>query len=129
MKQGDNMNNQLFKDALGWGFVLWLIGYILGMILFFMVPPALLGWVLMPIGAIITAWVLLKKIRGRTSRYYLTLAVVWTIIAVVFDYLFIVKMLKPADGYYKLDVYVYYALTFLMPLALGRWQVKFSCLG
>ncbi|HEY1303237.1 MAG TPA: hypothetical protein VGF24_06790 [Vicinamibacterales bacterium] len=36
-------------------------------------------------------------------------------------YLFIVKALKPADGYYKLDVYLYYALTFLIPVTVG-WK-------
>jgi hypothetical protein len=45
------------------------------------------------------------------------LAIVWTLIAIVFDYLFIVKALNPADGYYKLDVFLYYALTFILPLA------------
>ena len=37
--------------------------------------------------------------------------------AIVLDYLLIVKALNPADGYYKLDVYLYYALTFILPLA------------
>lgn len=36
---------------------------------------------------------------------------VWTLIAVLDDHLFIVRALKPADGYYKPDVYLYYALT------------------
>jgi len=37
--------------------------------------------------------------------------------------LFIVKAFKPADGYYKLDVYLYYALTFALPLIVG-WRKK-----
>lgn len=55
------MDKQLLKDALGWGFVLWLIGYALGFVVFFIVPPSVIGWVIMPIGIIITLWVLLKK--------------------------------------------------------------------
>ncbi len=117
------MNKQLLKDALGWGFILWLIGYALGMVLFAMVPPSLIGWVIMPIGIIITLWVLLKKVKGNSFRYYVTLAVIWTAIAMICDYLFIVKALKPADGYYKLDVYLYYVLTFVLPLATG-WKKK-----
>ena len=117
------MNKQFLKDSLGWGFVLWLIGYALGMILFFIVPPSMLGWVIMPIGIVITLWVLLKKVKENSFQHYLTLAIVWTVIAVVFDYLFIVKALKPADGYYKLDVYLYYALTFVLPLIIG-WRKK-----
>ena len=115
------MNKQFFKDSFGWGFFLWLIGYALGIMLFTVVSPAMLGWIIMPIGAIITLWVLVKKIKGETIQYYLKLAIVWTLIAVVFDYFFLVKAFKPADGYYKLDVYLYYALTFVAPLIVG-WR-------
>lgn len=116
------MNKQLLKDSLGWGFILWLIGYVLGIVLFFVFPPSLIGWVILPVGVIITLWVLLKKVKGDTLQYYLMLGVVWSVIAVVFDYLFIVKVFNPADGYYKLDVYLYYSLTFVMPLAIGWWK-------
>lgn len=115
------MNKQLYKDALGWGFILWLIGYLLGMVLFFMVPAGLIGWIVMPIGTIITLWVLLKKVKGNSLKYYVIIAITWTLIAVVFDYVFLVQALKPADGYYKLDVYLYYALTFILPLVVG-WR-------
>ena len=116
------MNKQLIKDALGWGIGLWLIGYILGFAFFFILPPALLGWIIMPIGAVITIWVLIKKVKSQDFRYYLILAIFWMAIAIVFDYLFIVKALKPADGYYKLDVYLYYILTFIIPLIVGWWK-------
>lgn len=105
------------RAVLGWGFLLWLFGYILGIILFMFVPQSLLGWVIMPFGIIFTVWVLLKKVKPKS---YLTLAIVWTIMAVVLDYLFIVKLLNPADGYYKLDVFIYYGLTFLLPLVVGN---------
>lgn len=117
------MNRQLLKDALGWGFILWVIGYILGFIFFAIVPPAYIGWVIMPIGIVITLWVLLKKIKGDSFGYYAVVAVAWTAIAVIFDYLFIVAMLHPADGYYKFDVYLYYALTLALPLMVG-WRKK-----
>ena len=110
------MNKQLLKDTLGWGFVLWMIGYVLGIILFMIVPSSLLGWIIMPIGTIITLWVLFKKVKGNSLRYYLFLAISWTLIAIIFDYFFLVKAFKPADGYYKLDVYLYYSLTFILPL-------------
>ncbi len=118
------MNTLLWKDALGWGFFLWLIGYILGIAFFFVLPTSIIGWVIMPIGLLITLWVLLKKVKMTTLRNYLFLAVVWTLIAMIFDYLFIVKVLNPIDGYYKLDVYLYYMLTFLMPLVVGGWKIK-----
>jgi hypothetical protein len=50
----------------------------------------------------------------------LLLCVVWTAIAVVFDDLFIVRAFAASD-YCTLDVYVYYAPTFLLPLGVGLW--------
>jgi len=58
------------KDALGWGFLLWLIGYALGIVLFTIVPPWAIGLVITPIGVAITLWVLLKKINGGSLPYY-----------------------------------------------------------
>ena len=110
------MDKQLLKDALGWGFALWLIGYILGMALYFVVPVPMIGWILMPIGIVITSWVLFKKVRGDSFWYYLFLGIIWALIAIVFDYFFLVKLLKPAEFYYKFDVFLYYALTFALPL-------------
>lgn len=119
------MDKQLLKDALGWGIILWLVGFVLGIVLFAVVPPAKIGWVIMPVGIIITLWVLLKKVRATSLTYYFFLALVWMLIAIIFDYLFLVKVFKPQDGYYKLDVYIYYALTFLLPLIVG-WRKSLS---
>lgn len=58
-----------------------------------------------------------------THNYYLRMAIGWTLIAVIFDYFFLVKVFKPADGYYKIDVYLYYVLTFVLPLIVG-WIKK-----
>ena len=117
------MGRQLVRDGLVWGFILWLTGYILGFLFFAFIPASIIGWVIMPIGIIITLWVLFKKIKGNSFQHYVWLAVIWTVIAVVFDYLFLVKLLKPADGYYKLDVYLYYLITFCLPLLVG-WHNK-----
>lgn len=124
---------QILKDSILWGIILWLIGYGLGIILFFFVPANLLGWVIMPIGIIITIWVLLKKVGPVKSLTgasqfngvnYLIIAIAWTLIAIICDYFFLVKLLKPADGYYKLDVYLYYIITFLLPLLIGTYRLK-----
>jgi hypothetical protein len=114
------MNKQLLKDGLGWGFLLWLIGYILGIIFFMFVPKPLIGWVIMPIGILITLLVLFKKIKSTQISFYLKIAAIWTIIAIIFDYLLLVRVFKPADGYYKLDVYLYYLSTFILPLIAGK---------
>ncbi|MCL5003815.1 MAG: hypothetical protein M1352_00935 [Patescibacteria group bacterium] len=114
---------RFLKDSLGWGIGLWLFGYILGFVFFVFVPKELLGWAIMPFGIAVTLWVLFKKIKGVSIRYYLILGIAWTLIAVVFDYLFLVKLLKPTNGYYKLDVYLYYILTLVLPVIFGWYRV------
>ena len=47
------------------------------------------------------------------------------LIEVVLDYFLLVKVFNPAGGYYKLDVYLYYALTFILPPLVG-WRKKSS---
>lgn len=118
------MNKQFFREAFGWGFLLWLIGYLLGIILFMIVPFSLIGWVIMPIGIIITLWVLFKKVKVNSLKYYFLLGIVWVLIAIICDYIFLVKVFNPVDGYYKLDVYLYYALTITLPLLVGWRKVK-----
>jgi len=58
------MSSQLIKDPLSWGFLLWLAGYILGIVLFMVVSPQMLGWVIMPIGIVLILLVLLKRIKA-----------------------------------------------------------------
>ena len=113
------MTKQFIKDGFLWGFALWLIGYLLGIILFAVVPQSLIGWVIMPIGILITLWVLLKKVKVDSFRHCVFIGSIWLLIAVVCDFFFIVQMLNPVDGYYKLDVYLYYALIFILPLLVG----------
>jgi len=118
------MKKGFYKDALGWGFLLWLFGYILGIALFFVVSPAFLGWVIMPFGILFTLWVLGKRIHSKHQSYYLGLSVIWTVLAIILDYFLLVKIFKPADGYYKLDVYFYYGFTFILPLLVALKKSK-----
>ncbi len=46
--------------------------------------------------------------------------VAWGAIAIACDYVFLVKLLNPPDGYYKFDVYLYYLLMFALPVASAR---------
>lgn len=118
------MNKQLYKDVLGWGFLIWFIGYILGFVFFTILSASIIGWAIMPIGIIVTLLILYKKIKSDSFRHYVLIAISWTLIAITLDYLLIVKVLKPADGYYKLDVYLYYILTFAIPLLVGWRKTK-----
>ena len=113
------MKNTFLKEGLGWGFVLWLIGYLLGILFFMFVPVAMIGWFITPIGIAITLWVLFKKITSDKLEYFLKLGFAWVVMAIVLDYVFLVMMFKPEDGYYKLDVYFYYLFTLALPLLVG----------
>jgi len=121
--------NKFFKDAVLWGVILWLVGYILGFVFFMLVPQQMIGWFIMPVGILITLWVLAKKINGPDMLYYLKVAIAWTAIAIVFDWLFLVQLLKPSGGYYKLDVYFYYATTFVLPLIAGIFKTQKRLIG
>lgn len=115
---------RLLKYSFVWGTILWFVGYVLGIVLFMVVPPALIGWVITPIGIALTLWVLFKKIQFQSWSEYLVLAVIWTTLAIILDYFLLVKVFKPVDGYYKLDVYVYYLTTFVLPLVVGWKKTK-----
>jgi hypothetical protein len=68
------------------------------MVLFFVFPPSAIGWIVMPIGVVITLWVVASRVPANCVQDFVTLAAVWTAIAVVCDYLFLVKALNPPDG-------------------------------
>ena len=106
------------------GIFVWLIGYLAGIALYFFISPDILGWVLSAIFTPIVILLCYKRFgkREESISYYAFVAAVWLIVALVFDYLFLVKLLNP-PVYYKLDVYVYYASTFLVPFLVG---VKFG---
>lgn len=118
------MDRRLLIEAFGWGSLLWLFGYLLGIIFFMFVPAALIGWFITPIGIAATIWVLLNRVRQRAWSLYVAIGAAWTVLAIALDYAFIVLLLHPEDGYYKFDVYLYYALTFILPVAIGWWKSR-----
>lgn len=115
------MKGKLVRDGIVWGIVLWLIGYILGIIFFLFLPRVLIGWAIMPVGVVVSLYILLKKIKSDKIGYFIKVGIIWSCTAVLFDYLFLVMVFKPPDGYYKPDVYLYYGVTFLLPLLVG-WK-------
>ena len=112
------------SSSLVWGFILWLIGYLAGILLFFVVPKEYIGLIITPFATLITIYVLLKKIKRTELMCYFGAGVVWALMAIFLDYIFIVKMLGAGMQYYKTDVFVYYGLTFILPLIVGYWKFK-----
>lgn len=78
----------------------------------------------MPIGTVLTWWILMKKIKSTSLNYYIVMAVFWTLLAVLLDYLFIVQMLHPSDGYYKPSVIIYYLITLFLPIIIGKSKTR-----
>ena len=114
---------RLFLDTLFWGFILWLFGYILGMAFFVFVPKEAIGFYVLPLGLAATVWVLLKRIERKSFQCYAMVGGFWAIIAVLLDYVFIVMLFNSAD-YYKPDVYLYYALTLILPAMAGMYKLN-----
>jgi hypothetical protein len=113
---------KLFLNSILWGFILWLFGYLLGIVFFFFVPKEAIGWLILPFGVIATLWILFKQIKRELFSDYIVVGVIWAIMAVALDYGLLVRMFDATD-YYKLDVYLYYTLTFLLPIIVGWYKL------
>jgi len=115
---------QWIKDTAGIGIALWLIGYLASLLLFFSPFAGIMGWVLLIVCTPVTIAVALLWFRARdlVLTYYAGVGIAWTVIAVVLDYLFIVLLLHAT--YYGPDVFVYYALTFLIPVGVGLYLIR-----
>ena len=115
---------QFLRDAAGLGILFWLAGYLLSFVLFFTPVAGIMGWVLFavmtPVTLAVTLWYFSH--RPRPFPYFVKIGIAWTAIAIVFDYLFIVMLLHPA-AYYRADVFTYYAVTCLIPVAVG-WYLQ-----
>jgi len=114
--------HQVVKDTAGLGTGLWLIGYLASLVLFFTPFAGVMGWILLVIFTPVTiaiTWWWFRERETLPLQYYAGVGVAWVLIAVVLDYLFIVLLFQAA--YYEADVFVYYALTFLIPVGVGLY--------
>lgn len=111
-------------DTLFVGAALWLAGYLASLALFVTPLAPVMGWIITAIFTPVTVAVAWWRLRGRDRplAYAALVGLAWTAIAVVLDYLFIVLLFR-AD-YYALDVLVYYALTFLIPVGVGLYLAR-----
>jgi hypothetical protein len=112
------------KDMVGLGILFWAFGYLASILLFFSPFASNMGWIITavftPFTIAITWWWF--RARNLPLTYYAVVGLAWTVIAVVLDYLFIVRLFQTA--YYGPDVFVYYALTFLIPVGIGMYLVR-----
>jgi len=111
------------KDTLGLGTCFWLIGYVAGMVLFFTPFSGSMGWIIMVIFTpftIAVTWWWFRPRAHLSLQYYAGVGIAWMLIAVVLDYLFIGGLVG-ATTYYALQVFLYYALMFLIPVGVGLY--------
>jgi hypothetical protein len=112
------------KDTFGLGVIIWLIGYLTSIVLFFSPFAGIMGWIITlvftPVTIAITWWWF--RARNLVLTYFTGVGLIWTLIAIVLDYLFIVQLFQAT--YYGLDVFLYYALTFLIPVGVGLYLVR-----
>ncbi|VVB63616.1 Uncharacterised protein [uncultured archaeon] len=111
---------QLIKDTAILGTALWLIGYLASLVLFFTPYAGVMVWILLAVFTPVTILIVLWWFRKRERlplQYYAGVGVAWVLIAIVLDYLFIVLLFQA--NYYGIDVLVYYAVTFLIPVGVG----------
>jgi hypothetical protein len=111
-------------DSVGLGTVLWLLGYLASLALFLTPYASIMGWILAiiftPVTIAIAWWRF--RLRRLPLLYYAEVGIVWVAVAVLFDYLFIVRLFQAV--YYSPDVMVYYALTFLIPVGVGLFLIR-----
>ncbi|MDP3562963.1 MAG: hypothetical protein Q8R70_00585, partial [Methanoregula sp.] len=64
-------------------------------------------------------WWWFRKRERLSLQYYAGVGIAWVLIAIVLDYLFIVLLFQA--HYYETDVFVYYTVTFLIPVGMGQY--------
>jgi hypothetical protein len=112
---------QWIKDTLGLGAGLWLIGYLASLLLFFSPFADSMGWIITAVCTPVTiaiAWWWFRE-RDLPLTYFVLVGLAWTVIAIVLDYLCIVRLFQ--TPYYEIDIFVYYTLTFLIPVGVGLY--------
>jgi len=84
-----------------------------------------MGWILLAIFTpltVVIAWWWFRQRERLAMQYYAGVGLAWMLIAIVADYLFIVLLFQAV--YYGPDVFVYYALTFLIPVGVGLYLLR-----
>jgi uncharacterized membrane protein YfcA len=120
--------NKKLVDTVLLGIAVWAIGYAMGF--YIITTPGYPGVMDQPVTlleasaviALVTGAITYVRFRKRSSvtwKYALLVGGNWLLVAVVFDFLFIVLLFN-ASQYYRLHILVYYLLTFIVPTVIVR---------
>lgn len=110
------------RQALLLGVAVWLLGFALSLVLFTFVPLPVLGWVLLGPLLLVTVGAA-AHVDPPNPREALPVALGWLGLALILDNVFVVRLFG-VQAFYDLDVAVYYAATFAIPLLIGVFNAR-----
>ena len=107
-------------DTIGLGTMLWLLGFGFALAIYPFIALTYIGWCVLAIIVPITGYVAARRLAttDRPVKHMLKMSVAWVGIAAAADYKILVQQMH-VTNYYKPDVYIYYAFTFLLPILVG----------
>lgn len=119
---------QLLRDTVYAGILLWAAGYLASMAVYFSLPDysfwgKVVLLVYIPCAFGFACWYFSR--RTPPLRYFAGVGAAWSLIAIVLDFPFIVLRFG-AWQYYGPDVYLYYAAMVVIPVVAGLYVRKTS---
>ncbi len=117
---GTVTGRRIAADGLLWGFILWLLGFALGMLVYPFVEERWIGIFVLPVLLPVTVWVAYRRLRAGPfpAWYPAAVGAVWAALAVALDWAFLVQAFD-VEGYYDADVVAYYILALAIPVVVG----------
>ena len=116
---------QWIKDTAGLGTVLWLIGYLASLVLFFTPYAGIMGWILLAVFTPVTIVIVWWWFRHRTPlplHYYAGVGAAWVIIAAVLDYLI-------SSCCSRHPIMKRMCSCTMLSRSLSRWELAFTLTG
>jgi len=124
--------NQKLVDTIGFGFLMWLIGYFMGFFIItipgypeVMTIPVILTAFSLAVGLVTAAfaYVRFRKRREVSWIYAFLVGITWTILAIILDFILIVLLFN-APSYYRSHIFIYYAITLVVPSAVAKYSSR-----
>lgn len=116
-----SMKKYALVDTLVYGLVIWLVGFVLGMVLFPFVEISVMGWILMPVTLIVALFLSMRIRRKRSAAAvstFIGVGLSWVALSLILDYAILVKGYS-AENFYDVDIIIYYIGVLLIPIIVS----------